>query len=63
MVERSGKFFIFTNNLYIKKGIQLCFLISIEHNMLVYRPFRTFWKASKYSGEVNKTKISSTYHW
>ena len=30
--------------------------------MLACRPFRKLWKASKCFGEVNKTKISLTYH-
>ena len=60
-VDRSGKYFIFMNNLYIKKGHLFCFLHSIVNDMLACRPFRKFRKASKYFGEVNKTKISPTY--
>ena len=63
MVDRSGKYFIFTNNLCIKKGHSVCFSLSIVNEMLVCRPFKKFRKASKCFGEVNKTKISLTYRW
>ena len=60
MVDRSGKCFILTN-LYIKKKIQFCFSLSIVNDMVACQPFRKVRKASKCSGEVNKTKILSTY--
>ena len=56
MVDRSGKCFIFTNNMYIKKGH------SVVSDMLACRPFKKFQKAFKCFSEVNKTKIS-TYRW
>ena len=45
-----------------RKDILFCFSRSIVNEMLACRPFRKLRKASNCFGEVNKTKISSTYH-
>ena len=55
-VDRSDKYFIFTNNLYIKKKHSASISVSILNDMLAFRSFRKFRKASKCSGEVNKTQ-------
>ena len=44
-----------------RKDILFCFSRSIVNDMLVCQPFRKLRKASKCFGEVNKTKIPSTY--
>ena len=53
MAGRSGCCFIFVNN----QENMFCFSFSIVNDMLKCQPFRKFWKAS---GEVSKTKLSST---
>ena len=60
-VDRDGKCLIFTNNLYIKKGHSvLIFIFNCKWHvsMCTNKKLR---KVSKCSGEMNKTKISSTY--
>ena len=44
-----------------RKDILFCFSRSIVNDILTCRPFRKLRNASKCLGEVNKTKISSTY--
>ena len=62
IVDRSDICFIFMNNLHIKRRQSvLLFIFLIVNDMLACQPFRKFWKASKCSREVNKTKISSIY--
>ena len=60
-VDRIGKYFIFRNNLYIKKGQSVLLFTFNLIDMLACWPFRKFRKASKCFGGVNKRKISSTY--
>ena len=45
-----------------RKDIQFFFSHSVVNDMLACQPFRKLRKTSKCLGEVNKTKISSTYH-
>ena len=56
MADRNGCCFIFMNN----QENMFCFSFSIVNDMLKCQPFRKFWKASTFSVEVNKTKLSST---
>ena len=58
-VDRNGKCFIFTNNMYAEK-VLLCFPFLIVNYMLTCRPFRNFWKASECSGEASKTKTAGS---
>ena len=44
-----------------RADILFCFSFSFVNDILACSPFKKFWKASKYSGEVKKTKISC--HW
>ena len=56
MAGRSGCCFIFVNN----QENMFCISFSIVNDMLKCQPFRKFWKASTFPGEINKTKLSST---
>ena len=53
--------FYLNESVHQKKKIQFCFSLSIVNDMVACQPFRKVRKASKCSGEVNKTKILSTY--
>ena len=56
VLDRSGYCFIFMKN----QENMFWFSFSIVNDMITCQPFRNFWKASKFSGGVKKTKISST---
>ena len=62
MVDRSGKCFIFTNNLYIKNEHSVLLFIFNCQWYVIMSTNTKFRKASTCSGEVNRTNMSSTYH-
>ena len=61
MVDRSGKYFIFTNNLYIKNEHSVLLFVFNCQWYVIMSTNTKFRKASTCSGEVKRTNMSSTY--